>query len=108
VFLAGLHPDDRERTDQAVRQALDPEGDGEYNIEYRTIGLTDGIERWVAARGQAYFDEAGEARRFIGTVLDITERKRAEQERDLLLASEQLARVEAVRARRRLALLAAA
>ncbi len=108
VFLAGLHPDDRERTDQAVRQALDPEGDGEYNIEYRTIGLTDGIERWVAARGQAYFDEAGEARRFIGTVLDITEHKRAEQERDLLLAREQLARVEAVRARRRLALLAAA
>jgi PAS domain S-box-containing protein len=108
VFLAGLHPDDRERTEQAVRQALDPEGDGGYNIEYRTIGLTDGIERWVAARGQAYFDEAGEARRFIGTVLDITERKRAEQERDLLLASEQLARVEAVRARRRLALLAAA
>jgi PAS domain S-box-containing protein len=108
VFLAGLHPDDRERTDQAVRQALDPEGDGEYNIEYRTIGLTDGIERWVAARGQAYFDEAGEARRFIGTVLDIAERKRAEQERDLLLAREQLARVEAVRARRRLALLAAA
>src|SRR5215208_3257020 len=108
VFLDGLHPDDRERTDQAVRQALDPEGDGEYNIEYRTIGFTDGIERWVAARGQAYFDEAGEARRFIGTVLDITERKRAEQERDLLLASEQHARVEAVRARRRLALLAAA
>jgi PAS domain S-box-containing protein len=108
VFLAGLHPDDRERTDQAVRQALDPESGGEYNIEYRTIGLTDGVERWVAARGQAYFDEAGEARRFIGTVLDITERKRAEQERDLLLAREQLARVEAVRARRRLALLAAA
>jgi PAS domain S-box-containing protein len=108
VFLAGLHPDDRERTDQAVRQALDPEGDGEYNIEYRTIGLADGIERWVAARGQTYFDEAGEARRFIGTVLDITERKRGEQERDLLLAREQLARVEAVRARRRLALLAAA
>jgi PAS domain S-box-containing protein len=108
VFLAGLHPDDRERTDQAVRQALDPEGGGEYNIEHRAIGLTDGVERWVAARGQAYFDEAGEARRFIGTVLDITERKRAEQERDLLLAREQLARVEAVRARRRLALLAAA
>jgi serine phosphatase RsbU (regulator of sigma subunit) len=44
--------------------------------------------------------------RFIGTVLDITERKRAEEERDLLLAREQLARAEAVRARRRLALLA--
>ena len=108
VFLAGLHPDDRERTHQVVQQALDPESGGEFNVEYRTIGLADGVERWVAARGQAFFDEGGEAHRFIGTVLDITERKRAEEERDLLLAREQLARVEAVRARRRLALLAAA
>ncbi|MCA1688875.1 MAG: SpoIIE family protein phosphatase, partial [Actinobacteria bacterium] len=46
--------------------------------------------------------------RFIGTVLDITERREAEEERNLLLAREQLARAEAVRARRRLALLAAA
>ena len=107
VFLAGLHPDDRERADRVVRQALDPEGGGEYRTEYRTVGLTDGVERWLAARGQAFFEE-GRAYRFIGTVLDITERKRAEEERDLLLAREQLARVEAVRARRRLALLAAA
>src|SRR5918994_1611095 len=103
----GLPPDDRERADRVVRQALDPEGGGEYRTEYRTVGLTDGVERWLAARGQAFFEE-GRAYRFIGTVLDITERKRAEEERDLLLAREQLARVEAVRARRRLALLAAA
>ena len=108
VFLARLHPDDRERTDKLVREALDSEGGGEYNTEYRTVGLEDGVERWVAARGRAFFDESGRAHRFIGTVLDITERKRADEERDLLLAREQLARVEAVRARRRLALLAAA
>jgi PAS domain S-box-containing protein len=108
VFLAGLHPDDRERTDQVVQRALDPESGGEYSTEYRTVGLEDGVERWVAARGQAFFDESGRAVRFIGTVLDITERKKAEEERDLLLAREQQARVEAVRARRRLALLAAA
>jgi serine phosphatase RsbU (regulator of sigma subunit) len=89
-----------------VRRALDPESGGEYNIEYRTVGLQDGIERWVAARGQAFFDEAGTAVRFIGTVLDITARKRADFERDLLLAREQLARAEAVKARRRLSLLA--
>jgi PAS domain S-box-containing protein len=106
VFLAGLHPDDRERTDLAIRRALDPESGGAYNVEYRTVGLQDGIERWVAARGQAFFDGSGRAVRFIGTVLDITERKKAEEERDLLLAREQLARAEAVRARRRLALLA--
>jgi PAS domain S-box-containing protein len=106
VFLAGLHPDDRERTDEVVQQALDPESDGGFDVEYRTVGLRDGIERWVAARGQAYFDETGRAVRFIGTVLDITERKRAEEERDLLLVREQLARAEAVATRRRLALLA--
>ena len=106
VFLAGLHPEDRDRTDRAVRRALDPESGGGYNVEYRTLGLEDGKERWVAARGQAFFDEDGRAVRFIGTVLDITERKKAEVERDLLLAREQLARAEAVRARRRLALLA--
>ena len=106
VFLAGLHPDDRERTDEVVQQALDPETDGGFDVEYRTVGLRDGIERWVSARGQAFFDEARRAVRFIGTVLDITERKRAEEERDLLLVREQLARAEAVATRRRLALLA--
>jgi PAS domain S-box-containing protein len=106
VFLAGLHPDDRERTDEVVQQALDPETDGGFDVEYRTVGLRDGIERWVSARGQAFFDASGRAVRFIGTVLDITERKRAEEERDLLLVREQLARAEAVATRRRLALLA--
>jgi PAS domain S-box-containing protein len=106
VFLAGLHPDDRERIERVVRRALDPQSGGEYNVEYRTVGLEDGVERWVAARGQALFDGSGRAVRFIGTVLNITERKRAEEERDLLLARERQAREEAVRTRRRLALLA--
>jgi PAS domain S-box-containing protein len=106
TFLSRLLPDDRERTDRIVQRALDPESGGEYNVEYRTVGLQDGIERWVAARGQAFFDASGRPVRLIGTVLDITERKRAEEERDLLLAREQLARAEAVRARRRLSLLA--
>jgi PAS domain S-box-containing protein len=106
IFLSRVHPDDRERTDRIVHRALDPASGGAYNVEYRTVGPEDGTERWVAARGQAFFDEAGRAVRFIGTVLDITERKRAEEERDLLLAREQLARAEAVAARRRLALLA--
>ena len=106
TFLSRLHPDDRERTHRMVQRALDPESGGGYNVEYRAVGLQDGLERWVAARGQAFFDGSGRAVRFIGTVLDITERKRAEEERDLLLARERLAREEAVRARRRLALLA--
>jgi PAS domain S-box-containing protein len=106
IFLSRVHREDRERVDRGVQRALDPGSGGKYNVEYRTVGLEDGDERWVAARGQAFFDTSGRSVRFIGTVLDITERKRAEEERDLLLVREQLARAEAVRARRRLALLA--
>jgi PAS domain S-box-containing protein len=77
-FLAGIHPDDRERADEAVRQALDPQGSGHYDIEYRTIGIEDGQQRWIAASGRAFFD-AAEGTRFVGTVLDITERKTTEE-----------------------------
>ena len=76
VFLAGLHPDDRSRVHAAVEAALDPKGSGIYNAEYRTIGREDGIERWIAASGNAIF-ENGRAVRFAGTVRDITERIRA-------------------------------
>ena len=76
-FLAGLHPDDRARVDAAVQAALDPDGSGDYDTEYRIIGLTDGVERWLAASGRAIFDE-GKAVRFIGTVLDITARRENE------------------------------
>ncbi|MBL1178395.1 PAS domain S-box protein [Pantanalinema sp. GBBB05] len=100
IFMSGLHPDDRDRTHQVVLRSFDPQGDGEYDIEYRTVGLEDGIERWVAAKGKAFFNPAGEVIRFIGTVLDITEKKRAEAEREQLLQREQLARTEAERANR--------
>ena len=82
LFLSALHPDDRQPTQRAVDGALAPDGDGAYDIEYRAIGVGDGVERWVRATGRAVFDGA-RAVRFIGTVLDITERKRyvAELER---------------------------
>jgi PAS domain S-box-containing protein len=74
TFLAGIHPEDRDMADQAVQAALDPAGPGQYEIEYRTIGLEDGIERWIAAAGQAIFEQ-GRAIRFVGTVYEITDRK---------------------------------
>lgn len=100
IFLAGLHPDDRAITDKIVQQALNPNGNGKYDIEYRTIGIQDGIERWIAAKGQAYFNRQGEVARFVGTVLDITQKKLAEVEREQLLKSEQAARSEAETANR--------
>ena len=80
VFLDALHPDDRARTDAAVQQALDPSGAGSYDIEYRTV-WPDGEVRWIRATGRGMFsnDDSRRAVRFIGTVQDITDAKRAEQ-----------------------------
>jgi len=77
-FLAGLHPDDRQRADEAVQRALDPHGSGRYNFEYRTIGIEDRKQRWIAANGRAFFD-SGKGARFVGTVIDITDRKATEE-----------------------------
>ena len=43
AFLAGVHPDDRERTHAAVMAAI--ESGADYDIEYRTVGLSDDVER---------------------------------------------------------------
>ncbi|AHY45611.1 PAS domain S-box protein [Rubrobacter radiotolerans] len=104
VFLDALHPGERERVDASVRRALDPESSGDFEESFRVV-LGDGSMRWLYSTGRAFFDEIdGERRayRFIGTILDVTARMEAEEERDLLLAREQLARAEAVSARRRL------
>ncbi|MEH2369499.1 MAG: YlcI/YnfO family protein [Nostoc sp.] len=100
VFFAGLHPDDRERLEQVVQWTLNPKSSGKYDVEYRTIGIQDGVERWIAARGQAYFDASDNPQRFVGTVLNITEQKRIQAEREQLLAREQAARETADRANR--------
>lgn len=90
VFLAGLHPDDRKRIDQIIRKTLRPENKGEYAVEFRTIGIRDGQERWLAARGRAMFNESGHPVRFVGTTLDITESKQAESEIERLASFPQL------------------
>ncbi|MHB8283372.1 MAG: PAS domain-containing protein [Caulobacteraceae bacterium] len=81
--IAGIHPDDRARAVAAVETALDPAGAGAYEIEFRTLGVTDGVVRWVAANGQAV-REGGEAVRLLGTLRDITEQKSAEAHQHLL------------------------
>ena len=78
-FLASVPPGDRERVRRANEGALAGAGGGRYDIEYQAVGLGDGVVRWIAAKGQAYFDRDGRSDRFLGTVLDITGRKRAEE-----------------------------
>ena len=86
-FYSGLHSEDREATIAAFAAACDPAQRAMYDVEYRTIGKEDGVVRWVAAKGRAIFDAEGKCIRVIGTAMDITKRKHAE-ERQLLLARE--------------------
>ena len=90
VFLAGLHPEDRKRIDQIIRKTLRPDNNGDYAAEFRTIGIQDGKERWLAARGRALFNGSGNPVRLIGTTLDITESKQAESEIERLASFPQL------------------
>jgi PAS domain S-box-containing protein len=90
-FLAALHPDDRERTDGAVRACLETGGQTDYDIEYRTL-WPDETVRWIHAKGNAAFAD-GKPVRMAGIVLDITERKERE-EREHLLVREMNHRVK--------------
>jgi PAS domain S-box-containing protein len=83
-FYSGLHPDDRQAAADAYVAACDPQKRALYDVEYRTVGKEDGVVRWVAAKGRGMFDADGKCVRVIGTAIEITTRKEAEQRQDLL------------------------
>lgn len=79
TYIEGIHPDDRHIVHKTVKRLLQPGRAQRYDIEYRIIGLTDGRERWLAEKGRVILDENGRPTRFLGTMLDITERKLADE-----------------------------
>ncbi len=99
-----VHPDDRERVIGEVERALSE--DGTYELEHRVV-RPDGQVRWLARRGAVFHDDSGVIAGTRGVVVDITERKLAEEERSRLLAAEQDARLAAERAAGRVARLQA-
>jgi signal transduction histidine kinase len=72
--LTSLHPEDRRRVDEGVKRALAKKID--YDMEYRAL-LPDGRVRWVLSKGRPFYDENERPVRLVGTVMDITERKKA-------------------------------
>lgn len=78
MLIAGIHPEDRHIRRHAILRASDPEGSGEYKIEYRVINAIDRQERWVAAIGKVFFQDK-RPQRLVGVVQEITERKQLEQ-----------------------------
>lgn len=91
-FYAGLHPDDEEATSFAFAQALDPVERAIYDVQYRTIGKTDKVVRWVAAKGKGLFDAEGRCVRAVGTAIDITARKLADARHAFMLELSDLLR----------------
>jgi PAS domain S-box-containing protein len=81
LFLSRVHPDEREVVDAANQQALDPRTDGHYEMAYRLV-WPDGSIHWVEAAGQTIFetiDGQRKATRYVGTVLDVTQEREAQQ-----------------------------
>ncbi|MEH2027598.1 PAS domain-containing protein [Nostoc sp.] len=96
-WLSLLHPDDRASANETVTHTIQQQQEY-YEADYRILH-PDGI-RWLASKGQVFYDAAGNAVRMVGNVQDITDGKQAEIERDRLLKLEQAARAEAERANR--------
>ena len=77
VWIRHVHPDDRDPLLTKMQQWL-ASGNSEGAWEYRYI-RPDGGERWLAGSSMVVRDAAGRPLRVIGTNIDITERKRAEE-----------------------------
>lgn len=71
-----MHPQDGEEFDRAMTAHV--RGGAPFDVEYRIRGK-DGEWRWIRARGQMAFSEAGEPVRMSGTNMDITQLKLAEE-----------------------------
>lgn len=77
AYQALIHPDDRERVMGAIRACL--EGRTSYDVEFRSGDPTRGV-RWILGRGKVIASEGGRSARMVGVCMDVTQRKRAEDQ----------------------------
>lgn len=74
-FLNFVHPDDREQVATSFLGQRVVDRHGQIETEFRTFGRGR-PERWIRAKGRAFYDEQGKPVRLIGTMIDCTEQKR--------------------------------
>ena len=75
TFLTFVHPEDRERVQDAIAQAIQSaEG---AQVEYRSL-QSDGRVRWMVSRGRRHPAAAATPQRLLGVTVDVTDRKQAE------------------------------
>jgi PAS domain S-box-containing protein len=86
MLVRCIHPEDRLLLHERFTQAM--ESQSIFELEHRIV-QPDGSVRWVCDRAHPFFGEQGEIVRYVGTTLDITERRRAEEA--LRVSEERLA-----------------
>ncbi|MHB8205844.1 ATP-binding protein [Mucilaginibacter sp.] len=88
VYSNAIHPDDRADMEAAHKNAM---VNGKLFYEARIIYVDQSIH-WVRIQGNVYNDNAGKPKRILGTLLDITQFKRLEQQKDdfISIASHEL------------------
>jgi PAS domain S-box-containing protein len=79
TFWQRIHPEDLDRTRELLLKAA--HGQMEYEHEPRIV-LPDGTVKHIQAIGHPVLDEKGQVAKYVGTAVDVTERKRAERERE--------------------------
>ena len=76
VWMDAVHPDDRERVEQAAYARLRR---GDYDEVYRIV-RPDGAVRWIRDRAFHVYDDAGLVHRLVGTAADVTEQRQLEEQ----------------------------
>ncbi len=86
-WLQAIHPEDRERVVASVGALTDPRSGGQLHVEHRVIH-GNGEVRWIVSRGRMLYEVVdGELKpsRLLGTIIDITDRRKDEEIRQLLV-----------------------
>ena len=86
LFAEHIHPEDREVVEAEIARCIAAGSGGKYDISYRILRFDNEETRWIKVNGQVYEGAGGTAERFIGTVLDVTEQKQAEEQSAKLAA----------------------
>jgi PAS domain S-box-containing protein len=73
TWMRAIHPEGREQVVASVHKSA--KAGAPIAVEFR-VNTRDGAVRWLYSRGQPQTNAEGEAKRYLGIVLDITERKR--------------------------------
>jgi PAS domain S-box-containing protein len=82
AFYRRIHPEDRDRVRREVFLERPDEG-SHFDVEFRIV-LPDGAIRYVRSTGHPIRTISGDLLEYVGTSVDVTERKRADEERERL------------------------